>query len=347
MSKEVLVTGGAGFIGSHTVIQLTQAGYTPIIVDNFSNSSPVCLTRLEEITGQKIKYYEADILDTPALSEIFKKHDFQFVIHFAALKAVGESVSVPLKYYKVNVGGTVNLVEVMSQYGCKNLIFSSSATVYGAPQYLPLDEVHPTGVGITNPYGQTKHVNECVLRDLAKSDSEWNIVLLRYFNPVGAHKSGMIGEDPKDIPNNLMPYVSQTAIGRRECLSVFGSDYDTPDGTGVRDYIHVVDLAEGHVKALNKLEESCGLKVYNLGTGNGYSVLDIVNAFSKASGKEVPYKLVGRRAGDVASCYSDPALAKTELNWVAERGLDEMCEDAWHWQSKNPNGFETPPPGKL
>ncbi|KAL5247365.1 hypothetical protein ACHWQZ_G019289 [Mnemiopsis leidyi] len=347
MSGEVLVTGGAGFIGSHTVIQLCQAGYTPVIVDNFSNSSPVCITRLEEITGHTIKYYEADILDTPALSEIFSKHDFKFVIHFAALKAVGESVRIPLKYYKTNVGGTVNLVEVMSQHGCKNLIFSSSATVYGTPQYLPLNEEHPTGVGITNPYGQTKHVNECVLGDLAKSDPEWNIVLLRYFNPVGAHKSGMIGEDPKDIPNNLMPYVSQTAIGRRECLSVFGGDYDTPDGTGVRDYIHVVDLAEGHVKALKKLEESCGLKVYNLGTGNGYSVLDIVKAFSKASGKEVPHKIVGRRAGDVASCYSDPSLAKTELGWVAERGLDEMCSDAWNWQSKNPNGFQTPPPGKL
>ena len=339
---QVLVTGGAGFIGSHTVIQLIEAGYEPVIVDNLYNSSEICIDRLQQITGKQVEFIKLDVLDTDALSKVFADHDFKFVIHFAALKAVGESVSVPLKYYKINVGGTVNLVEVMQEYGCKNLIFSSSATVYGTPNYLPLDETHPTGAGITNPYGQTKHVNECILSDLCRSDPEWNICLLRYFNPVGAHKSGLIGEDPKDIPNNLLPYVSQVAVGRRECLSVFGSDYETPDGTGVRDYIHVVDLAEGHVKALAKLNEKCGLKIYNLGTGSGYSVLDMVAAFSKASEREIPYKLVDRRAGDIASCYADPVLARTELKWVAERGLEQMCADAWNWQHKNPQGFEAP-----
>lgn len=337
---KVLVTGGAGFIGSHTVLELIDAGYTPIIIDNFSNSSPICIKRLQEISGTTIHHEVVDVLDRPALVKVFESHKFEFVIHFAALKAVGESVRIPLKYYNTNVGGTMNLVSVMEQFNVKSLIFSSSATVYGTPQYLPLDEKHSTGAGITNPYGQTKHVNELILQDVCKADNTWNVVLLRYFNPVGAHKSGMIGEDPKDIPNNLMPYVSQVAIGRRPHLTVFGNDYETKDGTGVRDYIHVVDLAQGHVKALAQLESQCGLKIYNLGTGIGYSVLEIAAAFSKASGKEVKCVMGPRREGDVAEVYADPKTAAEHLGWKATRGLDEMCADAWHWQSKNPQGFE-------
>jgi len=337
---KVLVTGGAGFIGSHTVLELLEAGYTPVIADLFSNSNPVCINRLEQISGTTIQHEVVDVLDRPSLVKVFESHQFEFVIHFAALKAVGESVKIPLKYYNTNVGGTMNLVSVMEQFNVKNLIFSSSATVYGTPQYLPLDEKHSTGTGITNPYGQTKHVNELILQDVCKADKDWNVVLLRYFNPVGAHKSGMIGEDPKDIPNNLMPYVSQVAIGRRPHLTVFGNDYETKDGTGVRDYIHVVDLAQGHVKALAQLESKCGLKIYNLGTGIGYSVLEIAAAFSKASGNEVKCVMGPRREGDVAEVYADPKTAAENLGWKATRGLDEMCADAWNWQSKNPQGFE-------
>ncbi|XP_060062498.1 UDP-glucose 4-epimerase-like [Ylistrum balloti] len=336
----VLVTGGAGFVGSHSVVELVAAGYSVVAMDNLVNASMESMKRVEAITGQKIPSYQVDLLDKAALQDLFKKHKFTSVIHFAGLKAVGESCELPLLYYKTNVGGTINLLEVMKENNIKNLIFSSSATVYGTPQYLPLDEKHPIG-GCTNPYGKTKYFIEEILRDLSKSDPTWNIILLRYFNPVGAHKSGTIGEDPQGPPNNLMPYIAQTAVGKRKELSVYGTDYDTPDGTGVRDYIHVVDLALGHVAALRRLNTECGCKLYNLGTGNGLSVLDMVKAFEKASGKSVPYKECPRRAGDVASCYADAALAEKELGWKATRGLDEMCEDLWKWQSQNPNGFKS------
>lgn len=334
----ILVTGGAGYIGSHTCIELIGAGYDIVVVDNLCNSSRESLKRVEKIVGQEIQFYEADIRDAEAMADIFAKEKVDAVIHFAGLKAVGESVTKPLEYYDNNINGTLVLCNAMRNAGVKNIIFSSSATVYGDPAFIPITEECPKGQ-CTNPYGWTKSMLEQILTDFHTADSEWNVVLLRYFNPVGAHKSGTIGEDPKGIPNNLMPYITQVAVGKREFLGVFGDDYDTPDGTGVRDYIHVVDLALGHVKALKKIEEKAGVRVYNLGTGNGYSVLDMVKAFSKACGKDLPYKIQPRRPGDIAMCYADPAKAKAELGWVAERGLDEMCEDSWRWQSNNPNGY--------
>lgn len=336
----ILVTGGAGFIGSHTCVELLDAGYEVIVVDNLCNSSQESLRRVEKITGKNVKFYEADIRDTDALNQIFDKESVECVIHFAGLKAVGESVVKPLEYYDNNISGTLRLCDVMRNHGVKNIIFSSSATIYGEPAFIPITEECPKGM-CTNPYGWTKWMLEQILTDLHTADPEWNVVLLRYFNPIGAHKSGLIGEDPKEIPNNLMPYVAQVAIGKLECLGVFGNDYDTPDGTGVRDYIHVVDLAVGHVKALKKIQEKAGVCIYNLGTGVGYSVLDMVHAFEEASGKKVPYQIKERRAGDIASCYSDATKARKELGWTAERGLKEMCEDAWRWQSQNPNGYQT------
>lgn len=344
MAKKVLVAGGAGYIGSHSVLELLQTGYHPVVIDNFHNAIegdggvPESLRRVEEIVGKKIDFEQVDVLDAAALDKVFHKHKFSAVLHFAGLKAVGESVEKPLEYYKVNVSGTLRLLEIMSAHGVKNIVFSSSATVYGDPAYLPIDEKHPVG-GCTNPYGKTKYFIEEMIQDLCKAEKDWNAILLRYFNPIGAHISGKIGEDPQGIPNNLMPYVAQVAIGRREYLSVFGNDYNTCDGTGVRDYIHIVDLAKGHVAALKKLEENCGCKIYNLGTGTGYSVLEMVKAMEKASGKQIRYNIAPRREGDIASCYADPALAANELGWKAEFGLDRMCEDLWRWQSQNPTGF--------
>ncbi|KAM9245236.1 UDP-glucose 4-epimerase [Dugong dugon] len=344
MAEKVLVTGGAGYIGSHTVLELLEAGYSPVVIDNFHNairgggSMPESLRRVQELTGRSVEFEEMDILDQAALQCLFKKHSFVAVIHFAGLKAVGESVQKPLDYYRVNLTGSIQLLEIMRAHGVKNLVFSSSATVYGNPQYLPLDEAHPTG-GCTNPYGKSKFFIEEMIQDLCRADKAWNAVLLRYFNPTGAHTSGCIGEDPQGIPNNLMPYVSQVAIGRREAVNVFGNDYDTEDGTGVRDYIHVVDLAKGHIAALRKLKEQCGCRIYNLGTGTGYSVLQMVHAMEKASGKKIPYKVVARREGDVAACYANPSLAREELGWTAALGLDRMCEDLWRWQRQNPSGF--------
>lgn len=334
----ILVTGGAGFIGSHTCVELLNAGYDVVIVDNLYNASEKAVDRAKEITGKDLKFYQVDIRDREGLNEVFDKEDVESVIHFAGLKAVGESVQKPLEYYENNIGGTITLCDVMRSHGVKNIIFSSSATVYGDPAFIPITEECPKGV-CTNPYGWTKWMLEQILTDLHTADPEWNVVLLRYFNPIGAHKSGMIGEDPKGIPNNLMPYITQVAIGKLECLSVFGDDYDTHDGTGVRDYIHVVDLAIGHVRAVEKLKEKDGVSVYNLGTGNGQSVLDMVKAFGKACGKEIPYVIKPRRAGDIATCYCDASKAKKELHWEAERGLEEMCEDSWRWQSQNPNGY--------
>lgn len=334
----ILVTGGAGYIGSHTCIELLNSGKEVVVLDNLYNSSEKALERVEQITGKKVKFYKADILDKEALNEVFEKETIDSVIHFAGLKAVGESVMKPLEYYHNNMTGTFNLCDVMRNHGVKNIIFSSSATVYGDPAFIPITEECPKGE-ITNPYGQTKGMLEQVLKDLHVADPEWNVVLLRYFNPIGAHKSGLIGEDPKGIPNNLVPYIAQVAVGKLECLGVFGDDYDTPDGTGVRDYIHVVDLAVGHVKALKKIEDKSGVSVYNLGTGVGYSVLDVLHAFEKACGKELKYAVKPRRAGDVATCYSDASKAKKELGWEAERGIEEMCEDSWRWQSTNPNGY--------
>ncbi|XP_014664638.1 PREDICTED: UDP-glucose 4-epimerase-like isoform X2 [Priapulus caudatus] len=337
-TEYVFVTGGAGYIGSHTVLELLNKGYQPVVMDNFSNSCKESLVRVEQLTGKEIIFFKADILDKSALRKVFSKYNFLCVIHFAGLKAVGESSTIPMSYYRVNVGGTINLVEVMKEFGVHNLVFSSSATVYGEPQYLPLDECHAVG-SCTNPYGKTKYFIEEILKDLHHAEPNWNVFLLRYFNPVGSHASGRIGEDPLDAPNNLMPYVSQVAIGRRPLLSVFGDDYPTTDGTGVRDYIHVVDLAVGHVACLKKLHDNPGLKIYNLGTGQGYSVLEMVKAFEAASGQKVPYKVVGRRSGDVASVYAATTLAYEELGWKAERGLAEMCTDLWRWQSSNPKGF--------
>lgn len=335
----ILVTGGAGYIGSHTCIELINAGYDVVVLDNLCNSSKESLNRVEKIVGKPIKFYEADIRDAAAMKDVFEKEKIDAVIHFAGLKAVGESVAKPLEYYDNNITGTLVLCDAMRNAGVKNIIFSSSATVYGDPAFVPITEECPKGV-CTNPYGWTKSMLEQILTDLHTADPEWNVVLLRYFNPVGAHKSGTIGENPKGIPNNLMPYITQVAVGKLECLGVFGNDYDTPDGTGVRDYIHVVDLALGHVKALKKIEEKAGVNVYNLGTGNGYSVLDMVKAFGKACGKEIKYAIKPRRAGDIATCYADPAKAKAELGWEATRGLEEMCEDSWRWQSSNPNGYD-------
>lgn len=336
----ILVTGGAGYIGSHTCVELLNAGYEITVVDNLYNSSPKSLDRVKELTGKDFKFYECDIRDTDGMDKIFKENKIDAVIHFAGLKAVGESCEKPLEYYDNNIGGTLKLCEVMRNNNCKNIVFSSSATVYGMNNISPLKETMKTG-GTTNPYGTTKYMIEIILEDLCKADSEWNVTLLRYFNPIGAHKSGRIGENPNGIPNNLMPYITQVAIGKREFLSVYGDDYDTHDGTGVRDYIHVVDLAEGHVKAVdNILEGNKGVQVFNLGTGVGYSVLDIVKAFNNAYGKELPYKIAPRRPGDIATCYSDPTKAKEVLGWTAKRGIEEMCEDSWRWQSNNPNGFD-------
>ena len=335
----ILVTGGAGFIGSHTCVELLNAGYEVVVVDNLYNASEKALERVEQITGKKVTFYEADILDRDALNAIFDKEQVEAVIHFAGYKAVGESVRKPIEYYYNNITGTLILCDVMRKHNVKNIVFSSSATVYGDPAFIPITEECPKGK-ITNPYGQTKGMLEQVLTDIYVSDPEWKVVLLRYFNPIGAHKSGLIGEDPKGIPNNLVPYVAQVAIGKLKCLGVFGNDYDTPDGTGVRDYIHVVDLAKGHVAAIKKVEETePGVLIYNLGTGKGYSVLDVVHAFEKACGKEIPYEIKPRRAGDIATCYADPTKAKNELGWVAQYGIEEMCEDSWRWQTMNPNGY--------
>ncbi len=334
----ILVTGGAGFIGSHTCVELLEAGYDVVVLDNLCNSSEKSLERVEQITGKKVTFYKADILDREALNKIFDTEKIDAVIHFAGLKAVGESVQKPLEYYQNNISGTLILADVMRNHGVKNIIFSSSATVYGNPQFIPITEECPKGT-CTNPYGWTKSMLEQILTDIQYADKEWNVILLRYFNPIGAHKSGLIGENPNGIPNNLMPYITQVAVGKLKELGVFGNDYDTPDGTGVRDYIHVVDLAIGHVKALKKIEENAGLCVYNLGTGVGYSVLDIVKNFEEATGVKIPYQIKERRAGDVAACYSDATKAKEELGWVAERGIKEMCEDSWRWQSNNPNGY--------
>ena len=335
----ILVTGGAGFIGSHTCVELLEAGYDVVIADNLYNASRKAVERIEEITGKRVRFYETDVRDKDALDRIFGQEKIEAVIHFAGLKAVGESVAKPLEYYDNNIGGTLKLCEAMQEHGIKNIIFSSSATVYGEPAFVPITEACPKG-SCTNPYGWTKWMLEQILTDLHTADSEWNVVLLRYFNPIGAHKSGRIGEDPKGIPNNLMPYITQVAIGKLECLGVFGDDYDTPDGTGVRDYIHVTDLAAGHVRAVEKLKENPGVAIYNLGTGKGYSVLDMVEAFEKACGREIPYEIKPRRPGDIAACYCDATKAKEELHWEAKRGLQEMCEDSWRWQSQNPNGYE-------
>lgn len=333
----VLVTGGAGYIGSHTCLELLNAGHQVTVMDNFSNSKLTSVERVEALTGKKITFIQGDVRDRTLLSEIFTNHAIDAVIHFAGLKAVGESVAEPLRYYDNNVSGSVVLTEVMAEHAVKTIVFSSSATVYDAPGDKQIQEDFP--LKPTNPYGQSKLMVEQVLRDLSVSDNTWNIGILRYFNPVGAHESGMIGEDPNGIPNNLMPFISQVAVGRREALSVFGSDYPTHDGTGVRDYIHVVDLAKGHLAALNALVEKKGLITVNLGTGQGYSVLDMVKAFEKSTGVKIPYQLVDRRPGDVATCYADPALAKTLLNWEAKLDINAMCRDTWHWQSKNPQGY--------
>lgn len=334
----ILVTGGAGYIGSHTCVELLNAGYDVIVVDNLYNSSEKALDRVQQITGKTLKFYENDILDRDAMNKIFDENEIDAVIHFAGLKAVGESVAKPIEYYHNNMTGTLILCDVMRNHGCKNIIFSSSATVYGDPAMIPITEECPKGQP-TNPYGWTKSMLEQVLTDIHTSDPEWNVVLLRYFNPIGAHKSGMIGEDPKGIPNNLLPYVAQVAIGKLECLGVFGDDYDTPDGTGVRDYIHVVDLAVGHVKAVEKLADKEGVSIYNLGTGNGYSVLQVVHAFEKACGHPLKYEIKDRRPGDIAMCYCAPEKAKKELGWEAQYGIEEMCADSWRWQSNNPNGY--------
>lgn len=337
MNMAVLVTGGAGYIGSHTCVELLNAGKEVVVIDNLCNSCEEALERVKKITGKELTFYQADLLDRKAVEEVFEKEKIESVIHFAGLKAVGESVQKPLEYYYNNITGTLVLCDVMRKYGVKKLVFSSSATVYGSPKTVPIKEDFP--LSVTNPYGRTKLMLEDILRDFYVADPEWNIILLRYFNPIGAHKSGLIGEDPKGIPNNLTPYITQVAVGKLKEVGVFGNDYNTPDGTGVRDYIHVVDLAIGHVKALKKLEEEPKVRTYNLGTGQGYSVLEVIKAFSKACGKDIPYVLKPRRAGDIATCYADASLAEKELGWKAERKLDEMCEDSWRWQSQNPNGY--------
>lgn len=340
----VLVTGGAGFIGSHTVVQLLEGGYQVVIVDDLSNSSAVAVDRVKTIVGDEaaknLTFYEANVLDRDAMNKIFDTHQIDRVIHFAGFKAVGESVSKPVEYYHNNIENTLVLIDVMRNHGCKSIIFSSSSTVYGDPDNPPVTEEDPKKPA-TNPYGWTKWMIEQILMDVHTADPEWDVVLLRYFNPIGAHPSGLIGEDPKGIPNNLVPYVAQVAVGKLEAVQVFGNDYPTPDGTGVRDYIHVVDLARGHVCAIKKLETNCGLFICNLGTGKGYSVLDVIHAFSKACGKEIPYVIDPRRPGDIAECYADPTKAKNELGWVAEYGIEEMCADSWNWQKNNPDGYHT------
>ncbi len=334
----VLVTGGAGYIGSHTCVELLESGYEVVVMDNLYNSNEKALERVEQITGKKVKFYNVDMLDKEAVNGIFENEEIDSVIHFAGYKAVGESVRKPLEYYHNNITGTLNLCDVMRSHGVKKIIFSSSATVYGDPAFVPITEDCPRGQ-ITNPYGQTKAMLEQILTDLHVSDPEWSVVLLRYFNPIGAHKAGIIGEDPKGIPNNLVPYIAQVAVGKLEKLGVFGNDYDTPDGTGVRDYIHVVDLAKGHVKAMKKFDDEPQVRIYNLGTGKGYSVLQVLHAFEKACGKTLPYEIKPRRAGDIAQCYADSSKAKAELGWEAENGIEEMCADSWRWQSMNPNGY--------
>ena len=340
MTKKILITGGAGYIGSHTALELLNEGYEVVVYDNLCNSSKESLKRVEELSGKHITFYEGDVMDETALKAMMEKEGVDAVIHCAALKAVGESVQKQLEYYRNNITGTLTLMDVMKQTGVKNIVFSSSATVYGSPEEMPITEECPKGQ-CTNPYGQTKSMLEQILTDMQKADPEWNVILLRYFNPVGAHESGLIGEDPEGIPNNLTPYITQVAIGKLKEVGVFGNDYDTPDGTGVRDYIHVMDLAEGHVKALKKFDDKPAVYIYNLGTGHGYSVLDVIHAFSKAVGKEIPYVIKPRRAGDIATCYSDATKAKVELGWEAKRNLDDMCRDAWNWQSKNPNGYRS------
>ena len=335
---KILVTGGAGYIGSHTCLELLQAGYEVVVVDNLSNSKEESLKRVQELAGKTLEFHKVDLLDKEALKAVFDSASIEAVIHFAGLKAVGESVTIPLHYYHNNVTGTLVLCEVMERHGVKNIVFSSSATVYGDPHTVPITEDFP--LSPTNPYGRTKWMIEEILRDLHRTDEVWNIALLRYFNPVGAHPSGRIGEDPNGIPNNLLPYIAQVTVGKLSELPVFGNDYPTPDGTGVRDYIHVVDLSVGHLAALLKLTSNPGVVTYNLGTGRGYSVLEMVSAFEKASGKKIAYNIEGRRAGDIASCYADSSTAKMELDWSADRGIDEMCADSWHWQSSNPNGYE-------
>ena len=335
----ILVTGGAGYIGSHTVVELQNAGYEVVVLDNLSNSSEKSLERVAKITGKPVTFYKADILDREALNEIFTKEQVECVIHFAGLKAVGESVAKPWEYYQNNIAGTLILVDVMRQHGVKNIIFSSSSTVYGMPDAIPVTEESPKK-DCTNPYGWTKSMLEQILSDIQKADSQWNVILLRYFNPIGAHQSGTIGENPNGIPNNLMPYITQVAVGKRPELGIFGNDYNTPDGTGVRDYIHVVDLADGHVKALKKIKENAGLCIYNLGTGVGYSVLDLVKTFEETTGVKIPYSIKERRAGDIDANYADASKAKNELGWEAKYGVKEMCADSWRWQSQNPNGYE-------
>lgn len=335
---KVLVTGGTGYIGSHTCVQLLESGYSVVVVDNLSNSSEKVIDRIKRITGKSLKFYKVDLLDKPALDEIFENEQFDAVMHFAGLKAVGESVMVPLDYYNNNITGTVNLCYVMKKHNVKKLVFSSSATVYGNPASLPITEDFP--VSATNPYGRTKLMIEYILKDLYSSDNEWDIAILRYFNPVGAHKSGLIGESPRGIPNNLVPYIAMVAVGKLPYLNVYGADYDTPDGSGVRDYIHVVDLANGHIKAIEKLKNKVGVVTYNLGTGKGYSVFEIIESYKKASKKEIPYKIMPRRPGDIASCYADTTKAQRELEFKAVYGIDDMCSDSWRWQEMNINGYE-------
>lgn len=336
----ILVTGGAGYIGSHTCVELLNAGYDVVIIDNLYNSNQKAVDRIEEITGKKVKFYPDDMMDRAAVKRVFDENQIDAVIHFAGLKAVGESVHKPIEYYRTNIGSTLNLTDEMRAHGCKNIIFSSSATVYGDPAEIPITENCPKGT-CTNPYGWTKWMQEQILTDIHTADPEWNVILLRYFNPIGAHKSGLIGEDPKGIPNNLLPYVAQVAIGKLPEINVFGNDYDTPDGTGVRDYIHVVDLARGHVKAIERFAKKDGVFICNLGTGHGYSVLNVIHAFEKACGKELPYVIRERRPGDIATCYSSPAKAEKELGWTAEYDLEDMCRDSWNWQQKNPNGYNS------
>jgi UDP-glucose 4-epimerase len=333
----ILVTGGAGYIGSHTCLSLLEAGYAVIVIDNLSNSKRSSLRRVEELTGKHIPFYEADIRDKKEVEAVFRENEVDTVIHFAGLKAVGESVDKPLQYYKNNVSGTLVLCDVMAAFNVKNMVFSSSATVYGDPATVPIKEDFP--LAPTTPYGNSKRFIEQILEDLYASDKSWNIALLRYFNPVGAHESGRIGEDPNGIPNNLMPFICQVAAGNQKQLFVFGDDYPTPDGTGIRDYVHVIDLALGHIRAIEKLDENPGVVIYNLGTGKGYSVMDMIRAFENVSGKKVPYRIVSRRPGDVAVCYTDPDKARRELGWEAERGIEAMCRDAWRWQSNNPDGY--------
>lgn len=348
MGPAVFVTGGAGFVGSHCIVELLNSGFEVIAVDNFANATPgkqeekpKCIQVVEELTGKTITFYKADLLEKHSIEKVFEKHDIYCVIHFAALKAVGESMKIPLDYYRNNVGGTINLLEIMKKFGVHKMIFSSSATVYGKPQYLPIDEKHPTGIDVTNPYGRTKYFIEEILKDVTLSEKDWSTLLLRYFNPVGAHPSGKMGESPQGTPNNLMPYISQVAVGRRKELQVYGNDFQTPDGTGVRDYIHVMDLAKGHVAALNKMLENgiLGCKVYNLGTGCGNTVLEVIKAFEKASNVKVNHSIVGRRDGDLDCLYADCSLAAKELSWKAELSLNDMCRDTWRWQSNNPSGF--------